>query len=343
MSQPSNSCGVSMEASDLRFDLPGLSLEQRLRRWRDAVGDHLVDVDMRAPTDAPVREAFTGSMMVHPFQDGSLTLVDAAFQRLDRTAERIRRASTETALLTLILSGECRISQRDRVARLGPGDLCLYESVSPYRLEVAARTRAIVVTADRASVEAALGDLRPFVAAPLSSASAPGGLATNYWKDLVLRLPALDPMSARRLVAAGLEIVSAGLAVTYGHAQPAGAALTLRRAKAFIAGNIHRESLSGKMVATAVGLSERRLQELFQQDGATLSGHIRRARLEAARQQLADPAFEHVSIGRIADNFGFPDAAHFSRAFRTRFGVSPTEARAGSPRRAERGVAPRAK
>ncbi len=288
---------------------------------------------MRAPDDAPSGEAFTGSMQVHGLQDGSLALVEAAFQRLDRTPERIRRASSETALLTLILSGECRIAQRGRSVRLGPGDLCLYESVSPYRLEVAARTTAIVVTADRACIEAKLGDLRNFVAAPLSSSSSIGALATNYWRDVIPRLSSLDPESARRLVAAGLDIVAAGLGATYGCAQHGYATLTLRRAKAFIADNHHRASLDGLAVAKAVGLSQRRLQELFQQEGTTLSEQIRYTRLEAARRQLADPRFVHISIARVAENAGYLDAAHFSRAFRQRFGHSPRDARAMSGQR----------
>lgn len=322
-----------MTALELRFDFLGLSLEQRVRRWRDAVGDHLVDVDMRAPDDAPVSEAFTGSMQVHELQEGSLALVEAAFQRLDRTPERIKRASTEAALLTIITSGECHIAQHGRSARLGPGDLCLYESVSPYRLEVAARTTAIVVTADRACIEAKLGDLRNFLAAPLSSTSSIGELATNYWRDVINGLPSLDPVSAQRLVAAGFDIVVAGLGATYGSAQLGSqVSLTLRRAKAFIAENHYRPTLDGKAVAKAVGLSHRRLQELFQQEGMTLSDQIRHARLDAARRQLADPAFVHTSIARIAENAGFLDATHFSRVFRRRFGQSPKDLRAKSGR-----------
>ena len=48
------------------------------------------------------------------------------------------------------------------------------------------------------------------------------------------------------------------------------------------------------------------------------------------RDSLCDPALAARSISEIAVAWGFNDAAHFSRAFRARFGRSPRELRAGN-------------
>jgi AraC-like DNA-binding protein len=40
---------------------------------------------------------------------------------------------------------------------------------------------------------------------------------------------------------------------------------------------------------------------------------------------LSDPALELVNVSAIAYQFGFADHAHFSRAFRHAYGVSPTQ------------------
>jgi len=53
-------------------------------------------------------------------------------------------------------------------------------------------------------------------------------------------------------------------------------------------------------------------------------------RLDATRRDLCDPALAARSISEIAFAWGFNDAAHFSRAFRARFGRSPRELRAGA-------------
>ncbi len=149
-----------VETLDICFNGTRLSLAQRVSRWREAVGDHLVDVDMRAPHGAPAKEAFTGSMSLTLLGKDSIATIEASHQVLVRTPERIRRAERETALLTLVLSGECLISQEGRSSLLKPGDLCVYESVKPYRIDVSAKMTAVVATTDRARLEAALGDLR---------------------------------------------------------------------------------------------------------------------------------------------------------------------------------------
>jgi AraC-like DNA-binding protein len=42
---------------------------------------------------------------------------------------------------------------------------------------------------------------------------------------------------------------------------------------------------------------------------------------------LSDPRARHLSVSTIAYRTGFSHPAHFSRAFRRRFGVSPSEIR----------------
>ena len=53
-------------------------------------------------------------------------------------------------------------------------------------------------------------------------------------------------------------------------------------------------------------------------------------RLELARRELCDPALAARSISDIAFGCGFNDAAHFSRAFRARFGCTARELRRGA-------------
>ncbi len=140
----------------------------------------------------------------------------------------------------------------------------------------------------------------------------------------------LDDAAAERLAHAGLDIVAASLGAARGvEVGAVNSTLTLQRAKNAIAMNFHRPSLSVAKVAVLIGVSPRRLQELFQRNGTTASDYIRATRLDAARRRLADPAFARISIAQIAENAGFADPAHFSRAFRRAFGVSPRAARGG--------------
>jgi transcriptional regulator GlxA family with amidase domain len=74
-----------------------------------------------------------------------------------------------------------------------------------------------------------------------------------------------------------------------------------------------------------LSISRRRLERLFRREtGLSPSEAYMALRLEAAREQLF---YSGNSIGHIAEACGFVSNAHFSRAFRRRFGSSPTAMR----------------
>ena len=79
-------------------------------------------------------------------------------------------------------------------------------------------------------------------------------------------------------------------------------------------------------IARGVGCSERRLAELFQSRlGTAPYAYYLTLRLNAGRRLALDSA---LTVAEIADATGFGSASAFARAFRGRFGESPSEARA---------------
>jgi acetamidase/formamidase/AraC-like DNA-binding protein len=76
-------------------------------------------------------------------------------------------------------------------------------------------------------------------------------------------------------------------------------------------------------VAQAEGISERYLQKLFESTGDSFTHYLRQRRLLCTQAELSSPANASQSVSEIAYRCGFNDAAHFSRAFRERFGLSP--------------------
>lgn len=58
-----------------------------------------------------------------------------------------------------------------------------------------------------------------------------------------------------------------------------------------------------------------------------VEGWIRAARLDEACRRLSSPATLDRRVSRVAQDLGFVNETSFSRDFRRRFGVSPSEAR----------------
>jgi acetamidase/formamidase len=64
--------------------------------------------------------------------------------------------------------------------------------------------------------------------------------------------------------------------------------------------------------------------------GQNFSGYLRQRRLERCRAELVDPLYDKMSISDICFRWGFNDPAHFSRAFREQYQMSPRAFRHGA-------------
>ena len=83
-------------------------------------------------------------------------------------------------------------------------------------------------------------------------------------------------------------------------------------------------SLNCTLVSRAHGISIRYLNKLFEDDELSLSEWIWARRLEKARVAIDCSPTTGQSITQIAYDWGFKDPAHFSRAFKARYGRSPS-------------------
>jgi transcriptional regulator GlxA family with amidase domain len=85
------------------------------------------------------------------------------------------------------------------------------------------------------------------------------------------------------------------------------------------------QPLSTQVIAERLNLSKRQLERLFvAETGESLQRLYRNMRLGYGLWLLQRP---DSSVTNIAEECGFADTAHFSRAFRSQFNMSPSEAR----------------
>jgi AraC-like DNA-binding protein len=96
-----------------------------------------------------------------------------------------------------------------------------------------------------------------------------------------------------------------------------------------IQANLADPRLSPTSIADALYVSRSTLYATLAPDEGGVAGEIRRERLERARAMLLDPS-QTGSVAEIAASVGLPNAAHFSRIFRARYGLNPSDLR-GSP------------
>ncbi|MFL9923963.1 helix-turn-helix domain-containing protein [Herbaspirillum lusitanum] len=82
-----------------------------------------------------------------------------------------------------------------------------------------------------------------------------------------------------------------------------------------------------RKIADEQNASPRYIQKLFEEANLSFGQYVRQRRLTQCRADLASTAHRNLSILNICFRWGFNDAAHFSRSFRSEFGVTPREFR----------------
>ncbi|GAA2196047.1 helix-turn-helix domain-containing protein [Streptomyces bangladeshensis] len=94
---------------------------------------------------------------------------------------------------------------------------------------------------------------------------------------------------------------------------------------AYIDRHLGDPELSPGRIAAAHNMSLRALHKLFETEGITISRLIQRRRLQECARVLARGDSPGTTIAGVARRWGFTSSAHFSRAFRTAYGMSPSE------------------
>jgi AraC-like DNA-binding protein len=97
--------------------------------------------------------------------------------------------------------------------------------------------------------------------------------------------------------------------------------------KADIIAALGSSDLNIGSIASRYHLSQRQAQRLFEQNGITFTDFLLEQRLLFACKLLLDPSNDSRKISEIAHSSGFSDLSYFNRAFRRRFGMTPSDRR----------------
>ncbi|MFC5066470.1 helix-turn-helix domain-containing protein [Flaviflagellibacter deserti] len=166
--------------------------------------------------------------------------------------------------------------------------------------------------------------------------SAPGVSLLDGYAALLRRYPP-DSDRARAVSSNHLYDLAALMfeGVVDGGAGRTGAGIKAARlelVKRDILDRIADPELDAAAVARRQGISPRYLHMLFEGDGVTFSEFLRINRLDLAYRLLRVTRPERETISSIAFDVGFRDLSSFNRAFRQRYGATPSDIRAQAMR-----------
>ena len=302
---------------------------EKLSLWTDLICDVYVQLDCAARV-AP--ERFEGSIRRGRLATLDLSQVTSRAQHVYRTPRQIAKATEDYVLVSIQTAGVGGVRQDGRDAVLRPGDFALYDSTRPYELLFEEDFQQFVLMLPGEVLRSQMKGTEHLTATAVCGTRGAGhlliGMIETLWRDI----DALEPGSADAIADSVRHILVAGLRTLPAAQQCQVSNLTALyrdQIRAYVRRHLHDPDLSVGRVAAGLRLSPSTVHRAFQGEPCSLAHWIWAERLDATKRDLADPLLQRRSVSAIAFAWGFNDAAHFSRAFKDRFGLTPREFRSG--------------
>lgn len=302
--------------------LSGASAQQLdLDQWRAAIRRSFAALEITAPDE----ERFQANLRSVELDDVHLFDMTTDAHRVVRTAQLVEQDQGEYFKLSLQLEGECILRQDGRECVLRPGDLGLYVAYRPYELDFRGPQHSMVMTFPRSVVHMTPAQIELVTARRVTQDRGLGRVAAPMFRDLAENMDVLHGPHAMRLVRSALGMLVSVLSseVLELHTVEPGD-LLVQQASAYIDDHLGDPDLSPGDIAKALYVSVRQLHSRFAAQELTVSSSIRLKRLEAIRDDLADPALSDETVHAVSCRHGLLDPAHLSKAFKAEFGETPS-------------------
>jgi AraC family transcriptional regulator, positive regulator of tynA and feaB len=239
-------------------------------------------------------------------------------------------AKRSRLMVNLQKEGEANFAQGGRESRLTPGDMFLLDLSRPFHFESGA-VYAHSIEFPAHTLRSLVPSVDELAAVPFKAYEGTAALFRAIFEELFALAPTLTDEVADRAADVLPSVLAAVLAPLEGahEASPSSIRrLHKQRIRSFVLDHLSDPELDVHAVSVAVKLSTRYVHRLFADEPMTLMKWLWSERLERCHRELSTALLRGRSIGEIAYGWGFSDLAHFSRAFRERFGLSPRSLRA---------------
>jgi AraC-like DNA-binding protein len=289
--------------------------------WTDTVSDTFVDLECRSSGG---RESIDGEISVQSLASLDVARVRASAQSVHRTPAGIAASDHDYYLVGVQTEGSCLVTQGGRSAAITNGAFALYDTTRPYSLLLTDNFEQLVIRLPRAALERHLPEAARLTALGVKADPGAARLLVNTIKFLASDIDVLSPDVALS-VSQGLEhLIVAGLGGLAGGIPDADRFSRRKMVQNHILENLRDESLSITAIADQLHLSPSSIHRAFAADGETVMGWVWQQRLDRIRESLLSGKHEGT-LTELFVTWGFSDPAHFSRAFRQRYGHAPSK------------------
>jgi AraC family transcriptional regulator, positive regulator of tynA and feaB len=239
------------------------------------------------------------------------------------------KSGDERLEITIEMEGTAYFAHAGRNLVQPPGQWTICDTTKPSRIMAPQGSETLILSVPRDKLVGGSCNLDHLILRPFSKNFGIGKVVCDFVVSVFSELPKLDSQSApdiadtvsRLLRLSIIDILGARAVHTHKE-------FLRDRIKSYILGDLRNSELSIDRIAVALHCTKRYLHKVFESEGVSLSDFIWQSRLDRCRDELLDTSRRPKSVTEIAYSWGFSSSAHFSTAFKERFGICPSSYRA---------------
>ena len=291
---------------------------QRFAYWREAVCQNYLPLEPQALSNG----CFDGSLRSISTDCLHVSRIKTVAQAVYRTRSGIATLADGSFFANLQVAGEAIVEQHGNRMRAQAGDIVLVDTDQPFsiRFEQGCDIVCATIPGDRLRRHQRQISRRP---TNVISGQSAGRLAAAYL-DALANIPddfeLLDDLASDQLCALLVRATALDQPLTDSRADHHHTAQLIVK---FIENELHNPHLSAKYACHHLNISRSYLFAALSSVGVAFATYVRQERLKRSLNQIKDPRYAGLSLGEIAQRWGFSSQETFNRAFRKHYGVPP--------------------
>jgi len=305
-----------------RFSTSEAPAHRRVALWNEHASRAMTGLRVEPPRLVEFDAAYEAAQM----QD--VGFVEARSTRAQVTHLPVSGADP-AYLIHLQRTGLSLNRQAGREVMLAPGDFVLCDLAQPCALDLSDDNTMLVLRIPAANLRRRVANPELFTNIHMRGDHGASRLASRFatllWDS---RADGAGAAALAKAIDALCDLLSAAFLEARPQVEGSSVQVLHRlRIQRHIEARLFDPDLTPASLAAELRMSPRYLHRIFATDDETVGKLILRKRLEACQAALADPRQAPKTISTIAYERGFNNTTYFARAFRDRYGVSPSEYR----------------
>jgi AraC-like DNA-binding protein len=276
-------------------------------------------------------EPFRSEVISHKFGPVDVTETFLASGTIGRMSPApVASCTPQFFILNIRRSGSVLHSHYGNAYESTTGTMSIFDSRNPFETRQLSATRSINLRVSGSLLRKVIGNPEDFCGRPINLRHGVAAVFREFVHSMWMERNRISESEGRDLAFGMIDLlkgVCAGLPVGTQASVPAAREPLMRRIEQHIERHLSDHGLTVESIARALQVPRSRLYAASRGASNTLGQLILEKRLDRCRQALVNSRLKSRRITEIAADWGFGSVAHFSRAFKARYGVSPVQFR----------------